>query len=461
MKKSLAFLLAVAAAAVPRMVVAQAAAKPVPLDRVVAVVGSDPIMESEVTQAIISRQQQDPNFLLPADSADWASFQLNLINGLIDERLLLQKAKELKIDLPDSVLAPTIDAQIRQTRARFPTEAQYRAELAKAGLGTPDEYRTFLIDQLRTAQLQQAAAAKLKQDGQILPVSVSEREVQQAFDAMKGNLPKRPATFTWHQIVINPQASAKAKAAAYAKAESLRAEIVAGGDFARIAKRESMDSTTREVGGDLGWNRRGGGLVPSFERMLFSVEPGQISPVFETPFGYHILRVDRVNGPERKARHILIRPVIDSADIARTARLADSVKTMWERGVPFDTLAAKYHDYASREETSILTPYPFDSLPQTYQDAFAGLKADDVVVFRIANAQTPNVPKFVVARIESYQPGGSMTLSDVRSRLRDNLEQSAAIRHYLDGLRKTEFVEIMHDALLPPAGWKPGGGPAP
>ncbi len=189
--------------------------------------------------------------------------------------------------------------------------------------------------------------------------------------------------------------------------------------------------------------------------------------MFETPFGYHILRVDRINGPERKARHILIRPVIDTADIARTARLADSVKGMWEHGVPFDTLAAKYHDYASREETSIMTPYPFDSLPQTYQDAFAGLKADDVVVFRIANAETPNVPKFVVARIQSYEPGGPMTLDDVRSRLRDNLEQSAAIRRYLDGLRKTEFVEVMPGALLPPAGAvltvgsSGGGGPGP
>ncbi len=461
MKKSLAFLLAVAAAAAPHLAAAQGLPKPLPLDRVVAVVGSDPIMESEVQEAIVSRQQQDPNFRLPADSADWGSFQLNVINGLIDERLLLAKAKELKVDLPDSVLAPTIDAQIRQTRARFPTEAQFRAELAKAGLGTPDEYRAFLIDQLRKAQLQQAAAAKLKQDGKILPVSVSEQEVQQAFDAMKGNLPKRPATFTWRQIVINPQPSAKAKAAAYAKAESLRVELVAGGDFARIAKRESMDSTTREVGGDLGWNRRGSGLVPSFERWLFALQPGEISPVFETPFGFHIVRVDRVNGPERKARHILIRPVIDSADISRTERLADSVKRMWEHGVPFDTLATKYHDYASREETAILTPYPFDSLPQTYQDAFAGLKADDVVVFRIANAQTPAVPKFVVARIETYEAGGPMTLDDVRSRLRDNLEQSAAIRRYLDGLRKTEFVEIKPDALLPPFGWKPAGGPAP
>ncbi len=467
MRKSVTVLIALAAAAalsLPAAARAQAAAslvKPVPLDRVVAVVGSDPIMESEVTEAIIQRQQQDSSFKLPTDSAGWASFQKNIINNLIDQRLLLQQAKVEKLSIPDSLLAPTVDAQIAKTRAQFATEAQYRSELAKAGLGTPDEYRQFLLQQMRDGQLQQEVTAKLQRDGKILPVAVSEQEVQQAFDGIKGNLGRRPATFTWRQIVINPQPSAKAKAKALAHADSIRAEIVAGGDFARIAKRESADSTTREVGGDLGWNRRGSGLVPTFEQWLFALQPGQISPVFETPFGYHILRVDRVNGPERKSRHILIRPVIDSADVAKAHELADSVKKMWLAGVPFDTLAKKYHDYASREETTVLTPYPFDSLPQTYQDAFAGLKAGDAVVFKIANAQTPWVPKFVVARIVSYEAGGQLTLADVRSRLRANLEQTAAIRRYLDGLRKTTFVEIKPDALAPPPGALDHAGQSP
>lgn len=456
MKTSVAIFTAlVAAAAVPRSGIAQQAAADsaqLPLDRIVAVVGNTPIMESQVTEARLQRQQQDPTFKLPTDSAGWATLQSNLINGLIDAQLLLQKAKEEKLTIPDSLLAPTVDAQIARTRAQFPTETEYRDGLAKAGLGTPQEYRQFLMDQLRNNQLQQQVTAKLQRDGKILPVAVSEQEVQQAFDAIKGNLPHRPATYTWRQIVINPQPTAAEKKVAFAKAESLRAEIVKGGDFARIAKRESADSSTRAVGGDLGWYRRGGGFVPSFERWLFALQPGEISPVFETPFGYHILRVDRVNGPERRARHILIRWKIDSADIERSRLLADSVKKWWLAGVPFDTLAAKYHDYADREETAVLTPYPFDSLPQTYQDAFAGLRAGQAVIFKIQNTQTPWLPKFVVARIQSYEPGGQPTLADVRSQLRHNLEQSAAIRRYLNGLRKTTFVDIKPGALLPPPG---------
>ncbi|HET7631859.1 MAG TPA: peptidylprolyl isomerase [Gemmatimonadaceae bacterium] len=446
-----AVLAAFAAVAVARPAAAQIPARPDTVDRVVAVVGAEPILESEVVTAIQQKRQADSTLVLPTDSAGWAQFQLAIINGIIDEKLLLQKAADEKLTIPDSVLAPAVDAQISQTRSAFPTEAMYRSELAKAGMGTPDEYRQYLMQEYRDLQLQQQVVAKLQRDGKILPVVVSEAEVQQAFDAIHGNIGRRPATFTWRQIVIDPKPSPQEKEAALRHIDSLRTAIVNGADFARIAKRESADSTSRELGGDIGWNRRGGGLTPNFERVLFAMDPGKVSPVFETPFGFHILRVDRVNGPERRARHILVRWAIDSADLARTRALADSVKAMWQAGTPYDTLAARYHDFASREESAVLTPFPFDSLPQPYQDAFAGRHDGDIVVFKIPNKGYPGISKFVVARIDSYQPGGPLTLADVRNQLRRNLEQTAAIRHYLDGLRKTTFVEIRPDALAPPS----------
>ena len=76
-----------------------------------------------------------------------------------------------------------------------------------------------------------------------------------------------------------------------------------------------MDGT-KELGGDLGWNRRGR-MVPEFDRMMFALNPGIISPVIETAFGFHIIRVDRVQPAEVKARHILIRPTVDTSDESR------------------------------------------------------------------------------------------------------------------------------------------------
>ena len=122
-------------------------------------------------------------------------------------------------------------------------------------------------------------------------------------------------------------------------------------DFDRIAKRESMDPITKETGGDLGWVRHGT-YSPEVERWLFggsfqpALTPGQMSPVFDTPIGSYIVRVDRAQTGEVKARQILILPAVDSTDIARTHVLADSVAGLLGSGaVPFTTLDKKYHDY--------------------------------------------------------------------------------------------------------------------
>ena len=81
-------------------------------------------------------------------------------------------------------------------------------------------------------------------------------------------------------------------------------------------------SDDRFLGLDLGWRRRGGGsegLVPEFEYVIFRMGPGQVSPVFETSFGFHIIKLEKARGPERQARHILIQPSMTAEDALRTA----------------------------------------------------------------------------------------------------------------------------------------------
>src|SRR5690242_4002866 len=282
---------------------ATTAARPVPaalpIDRVAAVVGDQTLLWSDVLTSINQRRAQ--GMQLPPDSAGQAALARQVLNELIDEEILVQKAKEMKLEVVESDITSAADRQIKQVRSQFPSDEAYRDELRKAGLGTPDEYRKSLIDQYRRQQYQQKAFAELKKKAK--PVSVSDEDITAAFERSKAELQKRPATVTFRQIVVAPHASAAAKAKAKARADSLLVEIRKGGDFEQIAKRESMDPGTKELGGDLGWNRRGL-MVPEFERWMFALPPGQTSPVVETTFGYHIIRVDRVQPGEVKARHI-------------------------------------------------------------------------------------------------------------------------------------------------------------
>src|ERR1041385_6538197 len=122
-------------------------------------------------------------------------------------------------------------------------------------------------------------------------------------------------------------------------------------------------------------------------------------------------------------------PASDSADIAKTARLADSVADRLRNHVPFDTLARKYHDYAGKEETSLLTPWVRDSLPLSYQKGFGDAKAGDIVTFQIpGSSQRPEIPKFVVAHLLTADQGGPQTLDELKAAVRADLAQRGGVR---------------------------------
>lgn len=407
------------------------------VNRIVAVVGSVPILWSDVLQMINQRRAQ--GLKIPADSAGQLEMARTVVGELVDEEVLLLKAKAEKVEISDDELAPNVERQVKRIRESFKSETELLDALKTEGFGTVEEYRKTLVDQARRSALQQRLLDKLRTDGKLVTVSVSEAEVTKAFEGVKGTLPRRPSTVTFRQVIVAPKASAAARAAARAKAESLLVDINKGEDFEKVARRESMDPTSRELGGDLGWSRRGV-MVPEFERWLFALGPGQISPVIETSFGYHILRVDRVQPAEVKARHILIRPKVDSADIAAARAEADSVAVQWRAGAAFDTLVARHHDPA--EEKSILQPFDRAQLPVSYATAFTGKGAGDIVdPFRIEDVRN-GVPKFVVAQIVTSVDGGETTIADLRGTIREQLSQERSIRRLLDALRKDVYVDI-------------------
>jgi peptidyl-prolyl cis-trans isomerase SurA len=422
----------------------------VPLDAIVATVNDVPITRYDLDEMILTKIQRG-EIKTPPDSATGMAVRAQVLDDMIQDELIIQKAKDLKIDVPDADISPQVDRQVKDVRSKYTSEADFRNALVAAALGSPEEYRKFLMEQYRRQLTREKVIRKLTQDGKIIPVNVTDAEIAAEYEKSKEFIPKKPASVTFKQIVIASQPSPKAKEVARVKAESLLAELKAGTDFEKLAKRESMDLLTKETGGDIGWTRRDQN-IPEYNRWLFgspfqaALSPGDLSPVVETAYGYFIIRVDRVQPGEVKAHQILIRPVVDSADVARTKLLADSVAMLLKGGAPFDSLAKKYNDYAGKEETNILTPFERDSLPIPYQKAFLLRKAGDVSVFQIpGGAQNPTVPKFVVAQLLTVDEGGDRTLDDIRAYVRQDLAQRGGLRRYIDGLRKQAYVAVTLD----------------
>jgi len=117
----------------------------------------------------------------------------------------------------------------------------------------------------------------------------------------------------------------------------------------------------------------------------------------------------------------------------------------------FDTLVVRFHD--TNEEKGSLQPFPRDSLPPTYQKAFANKNDHDFVSPFPIPDRTNNTYKYVVAQILSSSEGGDYTVADLRQQIRDELKQERSIRHLLDSLRKDTYVSVRID--VPPRGGTP------
>jgi peptidyl-prolyl cis-trans isomerase SurA len=433
----LAALLLLPASGAAQEVLAPAAVpgQPMMVDRVVAVVGDQAILWTDVMTEV--NQRRASGLQLPADSAGQMAVARQVLDDLVDVEILVQQARRLGIDVTDAEVQVSVEQQIRRVRGQFSGDEEFRRELRNAGFGTPEEYRRSLTDQFRRQMLQQRAFEELRK--RMKPADVTEEEITAAFEQWRGRIGQRPATVTFRQIVVAPKPTEEANAVARAKAESLLVEIRRGGDFESIARRESMDPGSKDLGGDLGWARRGSGFVPEFERVVFALPPGQVSPVVETSFGYHLIRVDRVQPAEVKSRHILIRPVITDADVAAARDTAAAVGEQWRQGTAFETLASRYHDNA--EERGILQPYPRDSLPPSYQEAVAG-KSPGAISEPFRLGEAPGLVKWAVIELVSATEGGEYTLAEMREQLRSQLSSERSTRNLLDELRKSTYVSL-------------------
>lgn len=128
-------------------------------------------------------------------------------------------------------------------------------------------------------------------------VTVTETEIEQAYKSRPDAF-KLPERLHARHIVIacKPDADEATKKAARAKAEAARQRVLAGEDFATVAKEVSEDPTAKD-GGDLGWVTRDM-MLKEFADQVFAIEPGKISDVVESKYGYHVIKVEEKQ-PER------------------------------------------------------------------------------------------------------------------------------------------------------------------
>ena len=436
-----ALLLAQQPAAPPRAASASAAAAQTPqlVDKIVAIVGTEPILLSDVQERLLIQQAQN-GLQLPPDSGSRMALRRQILQSMVDDEVLYQKARrDTTITVTDAEVLGNVEDQVKQVRDHYRSDGDFKAAIAAIGFGTRDEWRRWLTEQQRRYLFQQRYLAKLRESKDLRPANVTLPELRQAFAEWQQNVhSKRPAMVYFKQIVVAPRPTAAAKAAALARADTVLDQLRRGADFATLARRYSDDPGSRELGGDLGWFRRGL-MVDAFDRVAFQMREGTISDAIESPFGYHIIKVERVQPGEIKARHILFMPAIDSSNLGVARLRADTAYALLRAGAGFDSVA---HVYADTSQELTVDSLPRDSLPPLYAAAFDSATIGRPIAPFAIGTESVNRTKYVVAIVTKQEPERDYAFEDVRDQIRLQLSQQKSVQELLRTLRNQTYVSV-------------------
>lgn len=267
-----------------------------PLDRIVAVVEEDVILESELDQAVQAVQQQyaqHPEQLPPIDV-----LRRQVLDRLILMKLQLQRADEQGIQVSDQDVDQAVANVAQQNKM---TTDQLRAAVQQTGQSYA-AFRQQLHDQLVVQRLHQSVVHN--------GVSVTDSEVD---NLLNSPTYKAGEVHLAHiDISIPSGASATDIQVAATKAKAALDAIKGGMDFNAAAIRYS-DASDALDGGDLGW-RRMDEIPAAFVDTITSMKPGDVSPALRGPTGFHIIKLVGERQPPKQiatefhALHILIKP---------------------------------------------------------------------------------------------------------------------------------------------------------
>ena len=219
------------------------------VDRVLAIVGDSAILKTQVDEEI-QRMRLSQVPVPDVTDPDYDQFQSEILDNLVNRLLVIQAAvQDTLIATDDAALDARVSERIDQLATQFGGQAALQEALSGEGL-TLGSYRDLLRNDARQELIQQMFMQLRLRDAR--PVEVSEDEMLERFQVARESLEQRPRLLTFRQVIVAPEASEEARAAAREEAEAILEQIADGEDFEELARRNSDDPGSAPLGGDLG-----------------------------------------------------------------------------------------------------------------------------------------------------------------------------------------------------------------
>ena len=304
------------------------------IDGLAAVVGDFIILDSDIDKTLIDLQSQG----VATDNLDKCS----LLGKLMEDKLYAHHAEQDSLEIDNqqifNYVDQTIDYFVSQLGDIDKVLEFYKKE-------DEQTFRQELFEINKVNQLSQKMQSKIVDEIEITP-----EEVKQFFNNIpRYDLPIFGAELEISQIVVKPEVSEAEKNKVIDRLESIRDDVVVNGSsFATKAILYSQDPGSRSTGGKYTLNRNRPQMVKEFRDVAYRLKENEVSEPFETEFGWHIVKVDRIRGQEVDVRHILLTPEISPDAMAEAKKKVDLIrKRVVDGELTFQEAAKSFSDEKS------------------------------------------------------------------------------------------------------------------
>jgi peptidyl-prolyl cis-trans isomerase SurA len=404
------------------------------VDRVIAVVEDDAIFQSDVDQG--ARQVLFQKGAAGVGAAERSAIEKQVLDELIKNKLVIAKANRLGISVSFAEVEKAVDRAIEENKKVMGSEQAFNRQLEAEGL-TLDSLKKLYREQIHNRMLVERVIAR---EIDRSTVDVSEDELKRAYEEKKSGLSERPAVVHLATIFVGLESSAPAREKAKALIDEIHRRVLAGEDFASLA-RELSEDPSAEAGGNLGMLKLSDLGNRAFADAASKLAVGEVSEPVLTPFGYHVINVtaaDSTKG-EVEIRHILIRVKAEDRDIEEVYQAAQDIHRRLSEGAPFDSTAVRYStDAASAGSGGDLGWLRESELPEFFRDVLRDMKPGEFSpVLREPSG-------FRIVKLLERDGARPYNFEEVREELARVLEQEkleTLYDDYLGKLRNEFYVE--------------------
>ena len=408
------------------------------LDRIVAIVDDEIILESEVTQMawmMASQMSIDP----ARDQEKFNELRKSAVQNFVTKELLVIQADKDTVEVDERQVEGYLEQQmqnaIQQSGGQDKLEKIFGMTLSQIRRN----YREDIEKELR---------AKAVQDQKMLNVAVSRRETKEFFESVKDSIGRINDTVDISHILVEVKPGEKARMEAMERAIQIRKNLLDGGDFEALAKELSDDPGSAPRGGDLGFMSRED-FVREYAEAAFKLEPNVFSDVIESQFGFHIIELLDKRGEKIHTRHILtsIKPTPDD-DVVAAEKIKDIYKQL-EEGADFSAMVIEHsNDPSTNQDQGHLGVYEVDQLKTMAKEFVFALR--DV---KIGSYSEPVKTQygFHVLKLNNREDAREIDFEKDYDRIAEralNFKKQKELQKWMEKIKQEVFIEYKDESLM-------------